>query len=339
MPDNLPAPPGENPLPTMTDWIASWLGFQLPSISMPQTVKNLDKAVGKIILAAGENAEARIKSNTGKAKAKGKIAVDGLYRTDEEKRKLENRAATLSIAVDELNQKGLQKDAENEIEDDWLNLYAKIAEDKTSEELQSLFGKILAGEIQRPGTYSLRTLQFLSTLSKSDAQQISNFFSFVVSGVFVPIGPGETPFGPSFPSRILMEELGLASQPNTLGGLAWNIEVAPKRNLVLSCSGYGLLITNQTERSMRFQIECQVLTTPARELFRIANPPPTDFEFLKAFAQIIFEKVRTGGFAEEIVSSGTVGVQAGALVPTGPEQFLVAPQYKASMPGQPQATG
>src|SRR5947209_6699526 len=116
--------PDEPTLPTLSGWLSEWLGFQLPSIPMPQTIKNLDKAVGKILLAAGENAEARIKANTGKAKARGKIAVEGMYRTEEEKRKLGNRAATVAIAVDELNSTSDQKeqvDAKAEIDDDWLN--------------------------------------------------------------------------------------------------------------------------------------------------------------------------------------------------------------------------
>jgi hypothetical protein len=71
MSEDLPVPSENKPLPTLSDWIANWLGFQLPAIPMPQTIRNLDKAVGKILLAAGENAEARIRSNTGKAKAKG----------------------------------------------------------------------------------------------------------------------------------------------------------------------------------------------------------------------------------------------------------------------------
>jgi hypothetical protein len=187
MPDDLPAPVGGNLPPSMSDWIASWLGFQLPSIPMPQTVKNLDKAVGKILLAAGENAEARIKSNTGKARAKGRIDVDGMYRTEEDKRKVENRAASVKVAVDELNDKPGQHDAHAEIDDDWLNLYARMAEDKTSEELRSLFGKILAGEIRKPGTFSLRTMQFISTLSRDDAHKISQFFSLVLEGQFVPL--------------------------------------------------------------------------------------------------------------------------------------------------------
>ncbi|QQO31205.1 hypothetical protein JJC00_21400 [Bradyrhizobium diazoefficiens] len=75
---DIPSPEGG--LPTLSDWLANWLGFQLPSIPMPQTIKNLDKAVGRILLASGENVEARIKSNTGAVKAAGKISVEGMYR-------------------------------------------------------------------------------------------------------------------------------------------------------------------------------------------------------------------------------------------------------------------
>src|SRR5262245_61286126 len=93
--DNLPTPPSEGDLPTLGELISNWLGFQLPSLPMPQTIKNLDKAVGNILIAGSENAVARIKTNTGKQKAKGKIEIDGMYRTEEERRKLENRAAAV----------------------------------------------------------------------------------------------------------------------------------------------------------------------------------------------------------------------------------------------------
>lgn len=333
MPDDLSLPTGKNSLPTMGDWIASWLGFQLPSIPMPQTVKNLDKAVGKILLAAGENAEARIKANTGKAKAKGKIEVDGMYRTAEEKRKLENRAATVRIAVDEMNDKPKSEDAGQEIDDDWLNLYAKIAEDKTSEELQSLFGKILAGEIQRPGTFSLRTLQFLSTLSRSEAHAISSFFSYVLFERIVPLADGLL-HGPKLDTRILMTELGLTTDPNVFSGLSWNMSVPPNQNVLLRATNFGILIVNQTSREIKFQLESQILTTPGQELVTIANPPPTHIDYLKSVSQLIFEKIRNAGFAEEVVNHRTVAVQAGPLVSAGTDQNRIAPIYVASMHGQ-----
>jgi hypothetical protein len=292
MSDDLPVPAG--PLPTLSDWLAGWLGFQLPVIPMPQTVKNIDKAVGKILLAAGENAEARIKANTGRAKAKGKIEVEGLYRTEEDRRKLENRAAIVKVAVDEINEgrAGIENaDAKTEIDDDWLNMFARFAEDKSSEELKGLFGRILAGEIRNPGAFSLRTIQFLSTLSKSDAHDVSKFLSYALSGQFVPLFEPAT-VGPHIHDRIKMQELGLATHASIIGGLAWSIEVVPGQNLLFNGTGLGILVENQSTHSVAFQLECQVLTKPSQELMQIANPPATPIEYLKAVAQVVFEKIR-----------------------------------------------
>ncbi|WP_210316036.1 DUF2806 domain-containing protein [Bradyrhizobium sp. cir1] len=245
---------GQGGLPTLGDWLANWLGFQLPSIPMPQTAKNLDKAVGKILLAAGENVEARIKANTGKQEAKGEIEIEGMYRTEEDRRKIENRAATVKVAVDELNANPNQKaDAAQEIDDDWLNLYAKLAEDKSSEELRSLFGKILAGEIRKPGSFSLRTMQFVSALSRDEAHKISEFFAFVLSDELVP-----TPRDlnneklPGFRPRKLMEELGIASTSNPIGGLEINPQVLPHNTLCFIASGYAILIRNNSDETLKF---------------------------------------------------------------------------------------
>ena len=88
-------------LPTIGQTISNWLGVQLHTVALPQTLKNIDKAVGKIILVVGENFEARIKGNTARAIATDKINLDGLFRT-EEKRKLENRAAATKVALENI---------------------------------------------------------------------------------------------------------------------------------------------------------------------------------------------------------------------------------------------
>ena len=333
MSEDLPVPGVQNPLPTLSDWIANWLGFQLPAIPMPQTVKNLDKAVGKILLAVGENAEARIKSNTGKAKAKGKIEIEGMYKTEEEKRKLENRAATVKVAVDEINEKPSQQDATQEIDDDWLNLYARMAEDKTSEKLRSLFGKILAGEIRKPGTFSLRTMQFVSTLSREEAYRISHFFSFALSGRFVPLFQDvNEEIEPGLGTRILMEELGLASSPNTISGLAFNTDIRPESKFAFLASGYAIMVNNRTPEKFRFPIGCQALTKPGQELIAIANAPPTSINFLKKVAQLVFESIRSVR-AEDLLA-GKITVTVIALMPVL-NGFVEGPVvYTASMPGQ-----
>ena len=43
----------------------------------------------------------------------------------------------------------------------------------SSEELQTLWGRVLAGEIKSPGTFSLRTLEFLKNTSHEEALKIA----------------------------------------------------------------------------------------------------------------------------------------------------------------------
>jgi len=278
-------------LPTIGQLISNWLGVQLPTVPMPQTLKNFDKAVSKILLAAGENAEARIKSNTAKTKAQGKINVEGMYRTEEDRRKIENRAKATQFALEDLSANPGQNDAQAEIDDDWLNIYARLAEDKSSEELQILFGKILAGEVKRPGSFSLRTLQIMATISKDDAGALSNLLSFAINGRILPFQK-DANGKPTDGERVFLEELGVAGHPSQIGAMMLNGTIAPNSQDLFKASHRGVVVENQTREPVEFSIGGQVLNSSAHELTEIANSPPTDIEFLKKVAQQIYSDLR-----------------------------------------------
>lgn len=58
-------------------------------------------------------------------------------------------------------------------DEDWVIRFFSSAQDVSSEQMQILWGRILAGEIRQPGTYSLRMLDFIKNLSKDEAELIS----------------------------------------------------------------------------------------------------------------------------------------------------------------------
>ncbi|UOK70815.1 DUF2806 domain-containing protein [Ancylobacter polymorphus] len=58
-------------------------------------------------------------------------------------------------------------------DDDWMNRFMRFAEDASSERIQDLFGRILAGEIFRPGSFSMATLRAVSELDQSIAKDFS----------------------------------------------------------------------------------------------------------------------------------------------------------------------
>ena len=62
------------------------------------------------------------------------------------------------------------KDTESPpISEDWLNAFESEAAQMSSEQMQRLFGKILAGEIRRPTSYSIKTIKLMAQLDNHAA--------------------------------------------------------------------------------------------------------------------------------------------------------------------------
>lgn len=109
------------------------------------------------------------------------------------------------------------------ISDDWLNVFEKEAEQKSTEDMQALFAKVLAGEIRRPSTYSIKTVRILGQLDQNAAELFRRLCSMCialrVSGhaidARVPslgksaVSNGLAEYGLSFASLNLLHEYGL----------------------------------------------------------------------------------------------------------------------------------
>jgi Protein of unknown function (DUF2806) len=67
------------------------------------------------------------------------------------------------------------------IEDDWLNNFEKEASQKSSEEMQRLFGRILAGEIRRPSTFSIKTVKLIGQIDTPVANLFKRLCSLSIS--------------------------------------------------------------------------------------------------------------------------------------------------------------
>ena len=63
------------------------------------------------------------------------------------------------------------------IDDDWLNVFEKEASQKSTEEMQGIFAKLLAGEIRRPTTYSIKSVRLLGSMDQGAAGLFKRFCS------------------------------------------------------------------------------------------------------------------------------------------------------------------
>ncbi|HEX8615610.1 MAG TPA: DUF2806 domain-containing protein [Telluria sp.] len=110
-----------------------------------------------------------------------------------------------------------------EISDDWLNAFEAEAVNMSSEQMQRLFGKMLAGEINRPSTFSIRTIKLMGQMDSDVAGIFRKFCSIssscqvsktmVVDGrviVFKRAGSGSLhDFGLPHSDLLTLEEYGL----------------------------------------------------------------------------------------------------------------------------------
>lgn len=66
------------------------------------------------------------------------------------------------------------------VNQDWINRFFTIVEDVSDAEMQQLWARILAGEIKRPKSYSLRTLELLRNLSQKEAEAINRASKYLM---------------------------------------------------------------------------------------------------------------------------------------------------------------
>ena len=75
----------------------------------------------------------------------------------------------LGIAIDQLSKSEPGSDPQGVPDDDWLAALRNEAAQRSSDEMKLAFGKILAGEIESPGTYSIRTVRTLGMMDTDTA--------------------------------------------------------------------------------------------------------------------------------------------------------------------------
>ena len=184
---------------------------------------------------------------------------------------------------------------EETINPDWFNIFEKEASQKSSEDMQIRFAKILADEIEKPGSHSIKSIKALGDMD----QTIANLFQQLCSVCIVLEVPREkfiidirVPSMGGNPAQNSLSKYGLSfSQLNTLNeyGLIisdynsyndYQVSIADKNNqvrLAFRHQGRYWGLKPSTERSggNEFRVSGVGLSNVGQELFHIVEQMPT----------------------------------------------------------------
>lgn len=157
--------------------------INLGDLSKPATVliEKISSAVGIIYQPHHVKRMARAEAEAEKIKAVARIELTDLEHravdrfVQQESRKQENIEKITAQAAASLP---LDAKVEN-LDEDWIAHFFKQCDTVSDNEMQSLWSRLLSSEATNPGTFSKRTIDFISSVDKRDAALFTTFCQFV----------------------------------------------------------------------------------------------------------------------------------------------------------------
>lgn len=196
---------------------------------------------------------------------------------------------------------------------DWIARFFNSVEDISDSMMQQIWARILAGEIQHPKSYSLRTLEALRNLSVDEAHLFEKFARFtVISSEPILIRDTELwkKYDLSFTEARLLDDCGLLSTNDVSCDFSPSPNPSEPKKLFHNNRIIGLLSNN----SGSVHISCFAFTKTGKELFRLLKNE-THGEFLCDYIKLLQKKYPEHKFsAHEIVvpesADGTISYKA-----------------------------
>ena len=153
-------------------------------------IKKISNAVGVLFEPRQIKRIAKAKAEAARMEVQSDIEITDLHRRsirrwiEEEATRQKNMEDITAKALPELNENAKS----DSIEDDWLVNFFDKSRIVSDNEMQGIWSRVLAGEANTPGSYSKRTVNFLSDLDKADATLFTKLCGFVwVMGDLVPL--------------------------------------------------------------------------------------------------------------------------------------------------------
>ena len=177
----------------------------------------------------------------------------------EEKRQA-NIESVVRKAAAELGEKQVQA---HDVDHDWTARFFAEVQDVSSEKMQQIWAKILAGEVETPGKTSMQTLSILKNMSQRDAELFERVAPFIVVDFVLSDASTEKISG--FPLYSDFLKLSHHNLIHVEPGLQTSFEGSSGQNFQDHNIVYQ--ITKSDPGTYRFTIPCHLLTPSGHELY------------------------------------------------------------------------
>lgn len=238
--------------------------------------------------AAIKQAETETKVELLKLKGQEEIAN---YISARESRKMNNVKSVIEKATSHF-MKG-EKVSDEPVNTDWTNRFFSIVEDISDETLHDIWGRILAGEVKQPNSFSLRTLDLLRNVTKEEAELFVKASRFYVEKNFICTEK----FALSLHETLLLGETGFINSEDLIK--EWNIGPNSKLEILMD-KNVLIILHNDTSKEIWCQPSVKKLSKSGAEILSLVENIDRN-EFYKILASYFKSKGVSRIFKHEIV--------------------------------------
>ncbi len=206
---------------------------------------------------------------------------------NKEKRRQKNIENVVTVAGTILQTE--EKVSEESVNQDWATRFFDIVQDVSDDEMQLLWGRILAGEIKQPKSYSLRTLETLRNMTKEEAEIFQKVAQFIlvdqdIAFLFTSFNDLKN-FGIPYCYIAKLIEIGLIQSGDNVRQ-QFNANNTSEINKTSIIYGNIVMKIDQMPGADLFSFPVRLLTTPGKELARLIPISP-NLDYVKKMASTI----------------------------------------------------
>ena len=194
----------------------------------------------------------------------------------------------ISNAAEELSDE--TKIPEVDLDEDWLNRFFRTAEDISSDKMQHLWAKILSEEHKKPGSFSLRTLETLKSITQTEAEIFSKVgkYAFTTKGSAYLINDYDFLKNNLSASNIVtLQEVGLIHSSNNY---IFKINEANAGDTTALFMGDYAFLLKRKKNTNSAEIDALIFTSVGNELLSLIQKE--EKEFYIPLAQLLYRKLK-----------------------------------------------
>ena len=219
------------------------------------------------------------------------------------------REIALAIALARAEQALAQDESElanTPVSENWLVRWREYASGAVTEELHTIWGRVLAAEVKAPGQFSLRSLDFIKLLTPEEMRAIDKLSPFVVENFILQDPKGLDAAGVSTEVLAEMQNIGVLTGVQQ-GGMSAKIRTMSEERFycALRCAGNSMLAVSADDATKICAIKVYFLSGIGRHVMNLCASQPNEEMLGRLIAEIKAQgfKVQRGRF--KLVRPGT----------------------------------